>query len=124
ARSDRGLEAAFPRHRAAAPVLDDLDGHLHGDGRTHDAAVRAVADAHADAAANAFGRLDAAREHAGNPAEPDAGRADDALRVGQPGDPVPWCRIRRGLAAVRGDLRNRLRVLRDRAAALSQDDRA
>src|SRR5690606_35642488 len=61
------------------------------------------------------------REHAGVRARRDARLADDALRGGEPGDPVPRRGASGGLAATAGGGRDRGGVLPDRARPLPRD---
>ncbi|KAF1858453.1 hypothetical protein Lal_00014968 [Lupinus albus] len=114
-RADPGLRRAVPAVRRAAPVRDDVDGHLHGHRRAQHAAVRAAADADPDPAADAVRRRHPAREHARPRALADVGGADDALRLAEPGHPVPRRRPGDRVAVDGGAGRHRRRAPRPRA---------
>ncbi len=88
----QGLRHPVSARRSPADLRYDLHGHIPGDSRRIDAAVRPAADAVSPAASDAVRRHYAAREHAGDHSDHYARSAQHPLRHPRAGDPVSWRR--------------------------------
>lgn len=70
------------------------------------------------------GRPDTTREHAALRTKRDGARADNAFRLRRPGGPLPGCRFRSDLAAVRGTRYDQHRPVWHRAVTIPQNHRS
>src|SRR5690606_12759358 len=120
-RADRGFTLAILCGCRVVAVRHGINGHIYGHRGAQHAAVRAVAGAHAAAAAHAFGRHDTPCKHARPGSIHHAGSTHRTFREPQPGDLIP----RRGhgsrMALIPGTLSDRLAAVRLLAAPFQEN---